>query len=406
MVEMATQLSFSWDLDVPEVRQRLLVTGASGFIGSFMVERALEKGFDVWAGIRSTSSRRYLQDERIHFIELDYANVDHLHNQLLDFKREQDGQGWDYIIHCAGATKCPNKEVFYQVNFVGTRNFVDELMRCQMVPRQFIFLSSLGAWGPQHERMPHQPITTDDEPQPNTAYGISKLCVEEYLKDAERFPWVVFRPTGVYGPRDKDYLLMVQGIQRGFDFALGFKHQDITFIYVRDLVKAVFLAIEKEVSERAYFVTDGDVHTSKDFSQLVKQALDKRFVIRLTAPLWLGRVACSIGSLYSRLTGKAVTLNNDKYRILSQRNWLCDTEPLVSELGFKADYDLARGTRETIAWYLAEGWLKTKKATDEPKAPIVPKSLNALKSLKVPKVLKDLKEKASSIVNRKSFNRK
>ena len=406
MVEMATQLSFSWDLDVPEVRQRLLVTGASGFIGSFMVERALEKGFDVWAGIRSTSSRRYLQDERIHFIELDYANVDHLHNQLLDFKREQDGQGWDYIIHCAGATKCPNKEVFYQVNFVGTRNFVDELMRCQMVPRQFIFLSSLGAWGPQHERMPHQPITTDDEPQPNTAYGISKLCVEEYLKDAERFPWVVFRPTGVYGPRDKDYLLMVQGIQRGFDFALGFKHQDITFIYVRDLVKAVFLAIEKEVTERAYFVTDGDVHTSKDFSQLVKQALDKRFVIRLTAPLWLGRVACSIGSLYSRLTGKAVTLNNDKYRILSQRNWLCDTEPLVSELGFKADYDLARGTRETIAWYLAEGWLKTKKTPYEPKAPIVPKSLNALKSLKVPKVLKDLKEKASSIVNRKSFNRK
>ncbi|MBO7497659.1 MAG: NAD(P)-dependent oxidoreductase [Bacteroidaceae bacterium] len=403
---MATQLSFSWDLDVPEVRQRLLVTGASGFIGSFMVERALEKGFDVWAGIRSTSSRRYLQDERIHFIELDYANVDHLHNQLLDFKREQDGQGWDYIIHCAGATKCPNKEVFYQVNFVGTRNFVDELMRCQMVPRQFIFLSSLGAWGPQHERMPHQPITTDDEPQPNTAYGISKLCVEEYLKDAERFPWVVFRPTGVYGPRDKDYLLMVQGIQRGFDFALGFKHQDITFIYVRDLVKAVFLAIEKEVTERAYFVTDGDVHTSKDFSQLVKQALDKRFVIRLTAPLWLGRVACSIGSLYSRLTGKAVTLNNDKYRILSQRNWLCDTEPLVSELGFKADYDLARGTRETIAWYLAEGWLKTKNPPYEPKAPIVPKSLNALKSLKVPKVLKDLKEKASSIVNRKSFNRK
>lgn len=405
---MATQLSFSWDLDVPEVRQRLLVTGASGFIGSFMVERALEKGFDVWAGIRSTSSRRYLQDERIHFIELDYANVDHLHNQLLDFKREQDGQGWDYIIHCAGATKCPNKEVFYQVNFVGTRNFVDELMRCQMVPRQFIFLSSLGAWGPQHERMPHQPITADDEPQPNTAYGVSKLCVEEYLKDAERFPWVVFRPTGVYGPRDKDYLLMVQGIQRGFDFALGFKHQDITFIYVRDLVKAVFLAIEKEVTERAYFVADGDVHTSKDFSQLVKRALDKRFVVRLTAPLWLGRVACAIGSLYSRLTGKAVTLNTDKYRILSQRNWLCDTEPLVRELGFKADYDLARGTRETIAWYLAEGWLKTKKDPKEPNAPIVPRVLNALKSLKVkiPQILKDLKEKASSIVNRKSSHRK
>ena len=150
------------------------------------------------------------------------------------------------------------------------------------------------------------------------------------------------------------------------------------------------------------------MHTSKDFSQLVKRALDKRFVVRLTAPLWLGRVACAIGSLYSRLTGKAVTLNTDKYRILSQRNWLCDTEPLVRELGFKADYDLARGTRETIAWYLAEGWLKTKKDPKEPKTPIVPRVLNTLKSLKVkiPQILKDLKEKASSIVNRKSPHRK
>lgn len=384
---MATQLSFSWGSEEPEVKQRLLVTGASGFIGSYMVEKALKKGYDVWAGIRSTSSRQYLQDERIHFIELDYSHVDRLHDELLRFKQEHDGRGWDYIIHCAGATKCPNKEVFYQVNFVGTKNFIDSLTRCQMVPRQFIFLSSLGAWGPQHERMPHQPITADDEPQPNTAYGVSKLCVEEYLKDAERFPWVVFRPTGVYGPRDKDYLLMVQSIARGWDFALGFKHQDITFIYVHDLVKAVFLAIEKGVTERAYFVADGDVHTAKDFSLLVRKALGKRFVVRLTAPLWLGRAACAIGSLYSRLSGKAVTLNTDKYRILAQRNWLCDTEPLASELGFTADYPLERGVSETIGWYKQQGWIKPPRKLKKPD---------------FQKLLGRLKQGFSRIVNRKS----
>ena len=88
---MATQLSFLWDSDVPEVKQRLLVTGASGFIGSFMVEKALEKGYDVWAGVRGTSSRKYLQDERIHFIELDYGHVDNLREQLLAFRRENSG---------------------------------------------------------------------------------------------------------------------------------------------------------------------------------------------------------------------------------------------------------------------------------------------------------------------------
>lgn len=354
---MAKQLSFSWESEAPEVKLRLLVTGASGFIGSFMVEKALEKGFEVWAGVRSSSSRAWLQDERIHFVELDYAHIDHLRQQLSDFQREQNG-GWDYIIHCAGATKCPNKEVFYQTNFVGTRNFIDALIHQRMVPRQFIFLSSLGAWGPQHERMPHSPICADDEPAPNTAYGVSKLCVENYLQDAPgRFPWVIFRPTGVYGPREKDYFLMVKGIKRGFDFALGYKHQDITFIYVRDLVKAVFLAIDKGVTGRAYFISDGDVHSSTDFSELVRQNLGRRFVLRITAPLWLGRIACSVGSLYSRLSGRAVTLNNDKYRILSQRNWICDTRPLEEELGFHADYPLDRGVAETIAWYKAQHWI-------------------------------------------------
>ena len=205
--------------------------------------------------------------------------------------------------------------------------------------------------------MPHTPICDDDEPSPNTAYGVSKLCVENYMQDVARFPYVIFRPTGVYGPREKDYFLMAKSIRNGFDFALGYKHQDITFIYVKDLVKAVFLSIEKGVKEKAYFVSDGDIHSSTDFSNYIKRALGVRFVIRLTAPLWMGRLACAVGSFYSRITGKTVTLNNDKYKILSQRNWICDTAPLENDLGFHADYDLERGVAETIAWYQKEHWI-------------------------------------------------
>ena len=78
----------------------VLVTGASGFIGSFIVEEALKRGFDVWAGIRSSSSREYLQDSRIHFLELDFAHSDVLCAQLSAHK-EANGK-FDYIIHCAG----------------------------------------------------------------------------------------------------------------------------------------------------------------------------------------------------------------------------------------------------------------------------------------------------------------
>ena len=63
-------------------QRRILITGASGFIGSFIVEEALKRGFETWAAVRKSSSRRYLADERIHFIELDFNNPDDLEHKL------------------------------------------------------------------------------------------------------------------------------------------------------------------------------------------------------------------------------------------------------------------------------------------------------------------------------------
>ena len=86
---------------------KVLVTGASGFIGSFLVEKGLELGYEVWAGMRRGSSRRYLQDKRIRFVELDLSSLERLSVQLASFKV---GHGsWDYVIHAAGVTKCVDK---------------------------------------------------------------------------------------------------------------------------------------------------------------------------------------------------------------------------------------------------------------------------------------------------------
>ena len=78
---------------------KILITGASGFIGSFIVEEALNRGMEVWAAVRRTSSRRYLQDSRINFIELDFDSEERLKEQLGDHE-------FDYIVHAAGVTKC------------------------------------------------------------------------------------------------------------------------------------------------------------------------------------------------------------------------------------------------------------------------------------------------------------
>lgn len=327
---------------------KILITGASGFVGSHMVEHSLRLGHETWAALRKTSSRHYLQDERIHCIELDYSDEAVLTEQLRGCPR------WDAVIHCAGATSCLHRRDFYTANYEATRHLIDALRRLGMVPRQFIFMSTLGVYGPQHERFPYPAITLNDTPKPNTHYGCSKRMAEEYMMRLEGFPYVIFRPTGVYGPRDKDYRILIHGIRHHVELSVGFRHQEITFVYISDLVKAVFLAIHQGVVCRSYFVTDGNTYTSRDFGEIVRRALGNPFVLHLKIPLWAGRIAALLCDGIGHIVGHGLSLNSDKYRIISQRNWTCDITPLVSELGYMPEYDLRRGIAETVREYLKQ----------------------------------------------------
>lgn len=332
----------------------ILITGASGFIGSFLVEEALRKQFRVWAGVRAGSSRKYLQQPELQFAELDFTRPAVLAEQLRTHK-EQHG-AFDYVIHCAGATKCLHAEEFDRINFGQTKLFADTLRELDMVPRQFIFISTLSVYGPIHES-DYRPILHTDTPAPDTAYGQSKLKAELYLQSLPDFPYVIYRPTGVYGPRERDYYLMAQSIRRHTDFAVGFRRQDLTFIYVQDIVQAVFLGIEKAVHRRAYNLSDGKVYSSRTFSDLIRKELGFPFVIRITCPLIILKVVSLLAENLAKWQNKTSTLNRDKYKIMKQRNWRCDITPAVEELGYRPAYDLERGVKEAIDWYKKEGWL-------------------------------------------------
>lgn len=334
---------------------KLLITGASGFIGSTLVDEGMRQNFQVWAGMRKSSSKAYLQYAKLNFIELDFSNKERLIQQLSHYSA--DYGKWDYIIHCAGATKCLHPNDFNAINFEGTRNFVEALQALNMVPLRFIYLSSLSIMGAIREKDMDSLITADDTPQPNTAYGKSKLKAEEFIKKQADFPYVIFRPTGVYGPREKDYFLMAKSIQKHVDFAVGYKKQILTFVYVQDLVKAIFLAIEKKVVKRCYFVSDGSSYSSRSFSDYIQKELGTSCVIHVKAPLFLLKVISLCAEKISALFHKSSTLNRDKYNIMKQRNWQCDITPLIKELGYKADYDLEKGVKTMIAWYKNEKWL-------------------------------------------------
>jgi nucleoside-diphosphate-sugar epimerase len=315
--------------------KKVLITGASGFIGSFLVEEALARGCETWAGIRGSSSRMYLGDERIRTVELDLGDKDRLCEQVA-----QCG-GWDWVIHNAGVTKCADAGEFERVNFGFSKNLIEALEECSCVPERFVLMSSLSAH--------HAGV--------QTRYGDSKLRAEGLLEGREGFPSVILCPTGVYGPRDRDYFLVLKMLQAGWDVAAGVKPQQLSFIYVKDLAQVALLAAERGVSGRRYFVSDGATYSDAEYTALALAALGKRKALRVRVPLWALRGISTVAEEVARWRGVSSTLNRDKYKIMRERDWTCPASPLAEDLGFRAAYSLKRGLEESVRWYVDNGWL-------------------------------------------------
>jgi len=331
----------------------ILITGSSGFIGSFLVEEALKRDLTVYAGIRKSSSRLYLQDPRIRFAVLDFTDKSRIKEFLLDQK--QKGINFDYIIHNAGLTKAKKKVDFYRVNYIFTRHFIEALKETGAVPLKFVYISSLAAYGPG-DSVSMKPVMLNDTPKPVDEYGKSKLEAEKYIASLNDFPWLIIRPSGVYGPREKDYFVYFKTINRGMEPYIGFKPQILTFIYVRDLVRLILDATVSEISGRSYFVTDGKHYNSREFAAITKKHLQKKTLSFALPSGLVGGIALLLEKLFS-LTGKMPTLNKDKFNIMKSANWTCQVDVLQKDFSFNAEYDLDKGVKEALEWYKKEGWL-------------------------------------------------
>jgi nucleoside-diphosphate-sugar epimerase len=331
----------------------VLVTGASGFIGSFLVEEGLKRGFLTTAGIRSTSSREYLKDPKTLFLEMDFSSVETIVSTLKACK--SNGVSFRYIIHCAGITKAGKKEDYFKVNAKNTQNFIQALILTETIPEKFIYMSSLAAFGPGNP-ITMNPVKLSDTPNPIELYGKSKLEAEKYINSLDSFPWLIFRPTGVYGPREKDYYIFFKTLNRGMEAYIGSQQQILTFIYVKDLVRLIYDALASPIVRKSYFISDGWEYDTKTFAAITKRILQKR-TVKVTVPrVIVKRLASSLEKIYG-LWNVIPTLNTDKYNVLSSINWRCETEPLQTDFGFVAEYDLEKGIRETINWYKTEHWL-------------------------------------------------
>jgi len=332
-------------------KDSVLIVGAGGFIGGFIARTALERGYDTWVTVRETTSRRYLGDSRLHFLVMDYDNPATMARTLAN--AEPSGNRWRYIIYNLGATKCVNFTDFNRINYIYLRDFTEALAKAGRIPDKFLYMSSLSALGPGDEKG-YTPLTDDKIPVPNTRYGVSKIKAETHLQTMEGMPWIIFRPTGVYGPHERDYLMMIKAIDRGWDFGVGFRRQELTFIYVEDLVNAMFEALDKAPVHRKYIISYPETVSQADFRKLVARSLGKKIVVPVRLPLWITYCASAIMEKIGVARMQPSTLNRDKFRIMKQRNWSCDISEAVRDFGFAPKFDLTRGIKATVKAYLAE----------------------------------------------------
>ncbi len=335
------------------MKKNILITGASGFIGSFIVEEAIKRNYTTFAGIRKSSSKEYLTDVNIHFIELNFSNENALANSLQEFTR-QHGR-FDFIIHSAGLTKAKNKEDYFSVNFDNTKRFIHALQNNNLVPDKFVYISSLASFGPGESDLP---ITHLQTQKPLTAYGDSKRKAEEFLMETENFPLIIINPTAVYGPREKDFYLLLKSIEKHFEIYIGSKSQLLSFVHVYDLVNAIFLAMESSIVNERILVSDLEVYNPKIVNDFIKKIMNKK-TISFTIPKYPTRILATITETIGKLSGSIPILNRERLKEFEAMNWSVDCTEL-KKIGYKPQYNLENGLQQTIQWYQENGLLKKK----------------------------------------------
>ncbi len=327
---------------------RLLITGANGFIGSALAERAASLGWEVTAAVRPHSDRSHLEGLNLRFIHLPYDAPEKLRQAL-----QQAGR-FDYVAHIAGTTKALRAEDYFRINADYTRHLAEVLTEADLRPKRFLFLSSLAALGPAQEG---KRIWRGQPPKPVTTYGASKRAAEVHLEVlGERLPWIVLQPTAVFGPRDRDLFQFVQLVDRGWEIYIGRRPQQVSFIYVGDLVELMIAALMRGPNGQKLVATDGRDYTADALGAAARAALGRR-TRQVRLPLAAVWVVAALNEGVGRWRGKMPALHREKLRELGRANWWCEASETFRLLNVEPQYDLYSGMQETIAWYRQHDWL-------------------------------------------------
>jgi nucleoside-diphosphate-sugar epimerase len=326
---------------------KVLVTGASGFLGGHVAERLSARGDHVRAMVRKSSKRGHLEKLR---------NVELFEGVLEDPERAAAAvDGVDAVVHAAGLVKARNTDEFFAINVGGTSNLVEPARRRGPSLKRFVFVSTLVACGPSADGAP---VPADQE-MPNNAYGRSKLAAEKVvLGAAGDMPVVILRPGAIYGPRDSEIFDLFLTVKRGLLPLVGGGEAKGSWVYATDCADACLRALDADVpSGRKYFVDDGNAAlTQKQVFADIEKALGRRAFIRANLPRGLLMGIARGVETFGHLMNRPVMLTPEKADMLLQ-HWVCSSEETRRDLAWQPKVPWEEGLRLSVAWYRENGWL-------------------------------------------------
>jgi dihydroflavonol-4-reductase len=260
----------------------------------------------------------------------------------------------DYILHIAGVKKAKRPREYHNGNVLATKNLLEAALSTSRL-KKFTFISSITAAGPSPDGIP---LTEDSPGSPITTYGVTKLEAETVCHlYSSRIPITILRPPAVYGPRDRDILLLFRLLKRGFEPVFGDSTKQMSQVYAPELARAI---VESTLSERTagetYFVSDPLPYLLTDALEVGARIMSRR-TIRVPLPSFLLYTIAGISELALSLSPSIATLNIEKARDLLQKYWTCTPQKLYDHIGFRTQVTLEDGLRRTIQWYQESGWL-------------------------------------------------
>lgn len=327
---------------------KVFITGATGFIGSHLADELIKKNHTIKCLVRKSSNLKWLKDKPVELVYGDFFDDKVLEDALKDV---------DYVYHVAGVTFAKKREDFYRGNVDATKNLLEICLRINPDLKRFVHVSSQAAVGPSFD--PNNPVDETKDYAPLTTYGKSKMEAEKLVRGYfDKMNITIVRPPAVYGPRDYAIFEYFKTMSKGLQPLIGFENKMISLIYVIDLVNGFILAGESEKAKsNIYFISSEKFYNWREIGKLT-QRLFNRKTLKLVIPHFGVYVVGFFAQVFASFSSKPAILNLEKVREITQAYWICSVDKAKRDFGYKENYTLEEGFKNTIEWYKVNKWIK------------------------------------------------